>query len=156
MPNLVRVTRPQGVVGTGAQPYSGVSQAKETPIIRLAKAHIQPERQGQAPLSGLPAESAGQPTWKIILKAARGSIEKRDVLTDELGNRYQTISAAWTPLNTTVLAVQLNGLGTPAAARVWGASNRIWGSSNTPWPGTAVPSWGAGNRAWGNRNRLWN
>ena len=113
-PRTVTVTRPQGVTGLGAQGYSGLSQTSETPVA-TAKAHIQPDRQGKPPLAGLPGDAVGQPTWKIMLKLPKGTVRKRDVLTDELGNRFQVVYAAWTPLSTTVLAVDLNGPGTPAA-----------------------------------------
>ena len=135
-PRLVRISRPQGNAAPGAQAYSGLSQAKELTIVTAARAHIQPDRQGQAPLAGLPADAAGQPTWKVMVRLPLGTIQKRDVLTDDLGNRYQAISAAWTPLGTTVLAVDLNGKGTPAAAfpnSAWEASGDAWESIRTPW-----------------------
>ena len=155
-PSLIRLSRPQGNAGAGAQPYSGLSQAKETVIVTAAKAHIQPDRQGQAPLSGLPADAAGQPTVKIILKLPKGVVQRRDVLTDDLGSRYQAIQSTWTPLGTTVLAVTLNGLGAPASLRrVWGRSNRVWGSSGAPWPGTPPKPWGSSGRIWGSSGRTW-
>ena len=154
-PNLVRLSRPQGNAALGAQPYSGLSQAKETTIVTSARAHIQPERQGQAPLAGLPADAAGQPTWKVILKLPKGTIQKRDVLTDELGNRYQAIYAAWTPLATTVLAVDLNVKGVPVAfpAAAWDATDMPWEQLTTPW--AAAAGWQAAAGAWGTVNTNW-
>ena len=112
-PNSVRVSRPQGSDALGAQAYSGLTQQQETTIVTRASAHIQPERQGAKPLPGLPGDAEGQPTWKVILKLPKCTVQVRDVLTDELGTRYQAVYAAWTPLATTVLAVRMNGLGTP-------------------------------------------
>lgn len=175
-PSLVRLSRPQGNAGLGAQPYSGLSQAKETTVITSAKAHIQPDRQGQASLAGLPADAAGQPTVKIILRLPKGVVQRRDVLTDDLGNRYQAIQSTWTPLGTTVLAVTLNGLGAPAApfpdapweqtagnwealATPWAASDGFetlfspWESNTTPWApasgwDTFAPNWDTPTANW--------
>ncbi len=157
-PSLIRLSRPQGITGAGAQPYSGLSQAKETVIVTAAKAHIQPDRQGQAPLSGLPADAAGQPTVKIILKLPKGIVQRRDVLTDDLGSRYQAIQAVWTPLGTTVLAVTLNGPGQPAVMLAfpdapWELTAGNWESLTTPWA-PATP-WGAQTANWETTNTKW-
>ncbi len=158
-PSLIRLSRPQGNAGFGAQPYSGLSQDKETVIVTAARAHIQPERQGGAPLAGLPGDAAGQPTWKIILKLPKGTVRKRDVLTDELGNRYQAVYAAWTPLATTVLAVDLNGPGTPPPAfppfpeSPWQTPNDKWELLAGPW-GAETP-WPALGGAWDSLTANW-
>ena len=39
--------------------------------------------------------------WKIIFTGARGLVQERDFITDEVGKRYQVISADWGPLSTT-------------------------------------------------------
>ncbi len=175
-PSVIRLSRPQGNAGAGAQPYSGLSQQKETVIVTAAKAHIQPDRQGQAPLAGLPADAAGQPTVKIILKLPKGVVQRRDVLTDDLGSRYQAIQSTWTPLGTTVLAVTLNGPGAPAAAFPqapweltagnWEALNAPWGASEgfetllSPWDSITTPwappsGWDASSPAWGAQTANW-
>lgn len=144
----VRVTRPQGATDTGAQGYGG--RAAETLVLAAAPASIQPDRQGKAPLSGLPAEAQSQPTWKVLLKLPKGLIQKRDVLTDELGVRYQAVYADWGPVATTVLAVQLNGPGTPAVpVGGWEALPATWESLAAPWAPPAFPQtpWG-GSAPW--------
>ena len=149
-PSIIRLSRPQGNAGAGAQPYSGLSQQRETTIVTAARAHIQPDRQGQAPLAGLPADAAGQPTVKIILKLPKGVVQRRDVLTDDLGSRYQAVQSTWTPLGTTVLAVTLNGLGTPAALIAfpdapWELTAGNWEALTTPWAAPAPWPAQAGN-----------
>ena len=158
-PNLIRVSRPQGSDALGAQAYSGLTQQQETTIVTRASAHIQPERQGAKPLPGLPGDAEGQPTWKIILKLPKGTVQVRDVLTDELGTRYQAVYAAWTPLATTVLVVRMNGLGTPPEPllpRAWGNSGRIWGHSGRNWGLPASREWGSAARTWGDSGKIWN
>lgn len=157
-PRTVRLSRPNGDPGTGARPYSGLLQANETAILTTS-AHIQPDRQGKPPLEGLPGDAVGQPTWKLILKLPLGTVRKRDVLTDDLGTRYQVAYSAWTPLGTTVLAVELNGPGPPASlllpfpAAAWGATAGNWESLTDPWaaptawPGT-TPNWDATTTNW--------
>lgn len=57
----------------------------------------------------------------------------------ELGTRYQVAYSAWTPLGTTVLAVELNGPGLPAslllpfAAAPWDATAGNWEALTDPW-----------------------
>ena len=77
---------------------SGVTEANETPIIAGVPAHIQVERQGTSPRTGLPADVAGQSIWKIIFKLPRGTVRSHDIITDDLGNRYQVIAPDWGPL----------------------------------------------------------
>ena len=157
-PRAVTLSRPNADAGVGARPYSGLAQANETTILTTS-AHIQPDRQGKPPLEGLPGDAVGQPTWKLILKLPRGTVQKRDVLTDDLGTRYQVAYSAWTPLGTTVLAAELNGAGPPAsltppfpraawevAAGPWETLTAPWGPA-TAWPATA-PAWAALTTNW--------
>lgn len=104
-PNVISISRPGVATNVGAQGYGG--QNGIAVIATGIKAHIQPERQGQAPLAGLPEDAAGQATWRIILKVAKGFVKRRDILTDEQGRQYQVILANWNPLSTTCLAVSL-------------------------------------------------
>ena len=57
-----------------------------------------------AAFNAAPADAAGQSIWKIIFKAARGLAQTGDIITDDLGNRYQVISAEWGQLETTCRA----------------------------------------------------
>jgi hypothetical protein len=100
-PRIVAVTRPNQDTSVGAQPYSGVLQTNEAIVATGIMAHIQSDRQGTKPQTGLPADAAGESIWKIIFKAARGLVQTNDIITDDLGNRYQVISADWGPLVTT-------------------------------------------------------
>ena len=103
-PRSITVSRQNQDILVGSQPYAGVTQANETVIVSGVPAHIQADRQGTSPVAKLAADAAGQSTWKIIFKLPLGTVQNRDIITDDLGNRYQVISADWGPLVTTCRA----------------------------------------------------
>jgi hypothetical protein len=100
-PRTIQISRPNQNTSVGVQPYGGVLATNESVIATGIPAHIQSDRQGTKPQTGLPGDAAGESTWKIIFKAALGLVQTDDVITDDLGNRYQVISADWGPLVTT-------------------------------------------------------
>ena len=100
-PHLVALSRPQGSGTGGAQPYSGVRQTTNQTIRYGIKAHIELDRQGQAPATKLPSDAAGQAIWKIMMKLPLGTVQTGDILTDELNNRYEVIAPDWNPMLTT-------------------------------------------------------
>ncbi|MFO0906782.1 MAG: hypothetical protein U0835_00180 [Isosphaeraceae bacterium] len=100
-PRRAVISRQNRNTTPGAQPYSGVKKANETVIAGGIPAHIQADRQGTAPVAGLAADAAGQSIWKVIVKVPLGQVLERDIITDDLGKRYQVISADWGPLVTT-------------------------------------------------------
>ena len=101
-PRLVTLSRPVADPGVGARPYGGLSPANETTLAAGVPAHVQADRQGTAPETRLPGDAAGDSIWKVIVKVALGLVRTDDIVTDDLGNRYQVISAAWGPLVTTL------------------------------------------------------
>jgi hypothetical protein len=100
-PRLISISRQNRDVSPGAQPYGGVTQSNETVIASGISAHIQVDRQGTAPVAKLPADAAGESIWKVIFKGALGLTRTGDIITDDLGNRFQVIAADWGPLVTT-------------------------------------------------------
>ncbi len=100
-PSLISISRPNPDITVGAQPYGGVLSTNETILATGIAAHIEADRQGQAPTAKLPSDAAGQSIWKIIFKGAPGLTQTDDILTDDLNNRYQVIAADWGPLVTT-------------------------------------------------------
>lgn len=103
-PRVISITRPNPPGGYGAQPYSGLAPDDETQIAAGLAAHIQVDKGSLAPQAKLPADAAYQSFWKIIFKAPRGLTWRGDVITDDLGNRYQVVSADWGPMVTTCRA----------------------------------------------------
>lgn len=100
-PRTVTVSRHQQDEALGVQGYSGLSPASEAVIAENVPAHIQIDRQNSASPAKLPGDAVAMPVWKVIVKVARGLVRTGDVITDDLGNRYQVISADWGPLVTT-------------------------------------------------------
>lgn len=103
-PRTIQISRQNRDAAVGAQPYSGVTEVNETLIVSGVAAHIQSDRQGTAPIAKLAADAAGESTWKIIFRLPRGTVQTRDIITDDLGNRYQVIAPDWGPLVTTCRA----------------------------------------------------
>jgi len=102
-PRRVTISRPVSVdPSVGAQPYGGLSPSSETVIARNLPASIQFDRLGKPPLAGLPADAEGRGTWKLFIPLAKspkpGMIQKRDVVTDDTGQRYAVINPYWNSL----------------------------------------------------------
>ena len=100
-PRVISISRPAQDETLGAQPYSGLQIGHETAVASGLPAHIQIDKQNSAPPAKLPGDAIATPVWKIIIKAARGLVRTGDVITDDLDNRYQVISADWGPMVTT-------------------------------------------------------
>jgi hypothetical protein len=101
-PRLVSLARQNADNAIGEQPYSGETPSTETVIVSGLAARIQADRQGTVPVAKLPSDTAGQSIWLILIKkAALGLVVPRDILIDDLGNRYQVISAEWAQFETT-------------------------------------------------------
>ena len=107
-PRTADVRRPAADAGVGARPYGGLRTSGETPVATALACHIQLDRQGKNPSAGLPADAVGQPTWRIVFPTMpRGTVKSRDVIVDDAGTRYQVYAAAWNPLVTSCLCVEL-------------------------------------------------
>lgn len=100
-PRRIAISRPAEDPTLGAQPYSGLRADNETLIAENVPAHIQIDNRTPPPVVKLPADALSTPAWKVIFRGARGLTRTGDVITDDLGNRYQVISADWGPLVTT-------------------------------------------------------
>jgi hypothetical protein len=100
-PRTITVTRPNPETGFGAQPYSAVLPTDETQILSAVTASIQNRRKGMSGRGNdLPSDS-GKTDWAIFIpfsQAALGSIAERDIVTDDLGKRYQVAAAWWDSL----------------------------------------------------------
>lgn len=99
-PRTVSVSRPPAQAGVGFQaPYAGEDPAGETVIASGLPASIQVRREGQKGPTGLPGDGT-KPTWYVFIKRGAlealgltaAAIQNLDILTDELGNRYQVIA----------------------------------------------------------------
>ncbi|MCE9565842.1 MAG: hypothetical protein K8U57_27775 [Planctomycetes bacterium] len=103
-PNTISISRQNSSAAVGSQPYGGVTRANETVIASGIAANVYVDRQGTSPVAKLPADAAGQSTWKIVFRGPKGLAQSRDIITDELGRRFQVTAPDWGPLVTTCRA----------------------------------------------------
>ncbi len=95
-PRTIVITRPAAQTGVGAQGYGGLVTGNETKVADSIPCSIQERREGTKNDGGL-ASDALKPSWYIFIQkksAALGLIQDRDVVTDDIGVRYQ-VSAAY-------------------------------------------------------------
>lgn len=108
---VIAVTRPTGQTGVGAQGYSGVQQGTETPVVSNIPACIQ----SRATSSRLgrelfPAAAPGPIVWRVFIPenmVADDVIKDRDIITDDLGRRFQVEAAYPTQMGWNIAAVIL-------------------------------------------------
>ena len=99
-PRLITITRPNNTTGVGALPYQGVQSTNETVLFTNIPASVQ-QRGATGQKAGIPADTKGRPIWIVIIPSqycALGQIKDRDVITDDLNNRYQVSAAYWNSL----------------------------------------------------------
>jgi hypothetical protein len=99
-PRLVEISRPNPTTGVGALGYQGVLPTNETILFTNIPASIQ-AKGSTAQRAGIPADAKSTPVWVCIIPlqfCPLGSLQERDIITDDLGNRYQISSAYWNSL----------------------------------------------------------
>lgn len=93
-PRIVSVSRPGVQTGVGAQTYGGNVKSAETVVASGLPASVQRKREGGRNDVKIPSD--GKPgNWRIFIKANLGLIRDRDIITDDLGERYQVIGNYW-------------------------------------------------------------
>lgn len=108
-PRIVSITRPNPTTVVGAAPYSGEVRTDESPIAKGLSASIQQRRKNAASHGELPSD-APRTDWAIFIPkraATLGLITERDIVTDDLGKRYQVSAAYWDSLGYQLLATLL-------------------------------------------------
>lgn len=106
-PRVISITRPQVQSGVGATGYGGLITANETVIASGIPASIQLKKQGSRPESGLPSDITKRSFWQIYFKSPLGMVSKLDVITDDLGVRYQVSGNYWNSMGYAVMAEEL-------------------------------------------------
>lgn len=111
-PRTISVSRVASNTTVGKAGYGGVMKANESPVsnVQNLRASIQLDRGGRNPVTNLPAD--GQKTmWKVIIEPSPsvvdGSILNRDIITDDLGIRYQVVAPYWNSLGYQCLCERL-------------------------------------------------
>ena len=101
-PRVVAITRPiAGNQGVGAVEYGGELPINETSIATGLPASIQLQSQGAKPGADLPADMAHRTFWRILIPLSAigtGTIKVRDIVTDDLGQRYAVVGDYWNSL----------------------------------------------------------
>lgn len=97
-PREISITRPdpQNAVGQGS--YGGLSPVQETPVVSGVAASIQFAKATRNNVAGLPGDVPIS-DYKVFARGiGLGIVQDRDVVTDDLGNRYQVVAAYWDSL----------------------------------------------------------
>lgn len=82
----------------GAGSYEGPTEANETVVLSNLPASIQQQRHIKVPDANLPSDAYNKAGFNVFLPkraAKKGSIVERDIVVDDLGNRYQITGAYW-------------------------------------------------------------
>jgi hypothetical protein len=106
-PRLIAISRPAVADEPSLTPaYSGLDPVAETPVAKDIRASIQLDRQGQNNATGLPSD--GKATlWRVLFRRENGLLQARDVITDDLGVRYQVLAPYWNSLGYNALVERL-------------------------------------------------
>ncbi len=99
-PRMISIARPGAQSGVGPQGYGGQTRTSETVVVSGLPASIQQQRQGSPNPTGLPGD-ATVPLWSIYIPlttCALGTIKARDIVTDDVGARYQVLAPGWDSL----------------------------------------------------------
>lgn len=93
-PRTITITRPSAKTGEGALSYGGRVQGAETTIKSGVRANVQARREGQKNPVGLPVDGT-KATWRIFTPRGAltdGQVRDGDLITDDLGRRFQVTS----------------------------------------------------------------
>lgn len=100
-PRTVAIRRPNISGAVGIQPYSGAEPTDETVIATALPAGIQQARARGAPDGGVPEDAPDRIVYYVFIPrraATLGLIQTRDIVVDDLGNRYVVSSPFWDSL----------------------------------------------------------
>lgn len=107
---VVAISRAAVAAEFGQSPYSGESPGSETVIASGLSASIQMKATGNRPDAGLPADASKKTYWRILIplsQLAPGIVKTRDIITDDLGERYTVTSNYFSSLGANFLAEKL-------------------------------------------------
>jgi len=109
-PRTVAITRPNSDLAPGyASTYSGVEPSQETAVANGLPASIQLKKERGKPDPSLPAD-AMKTYWTVLIPlyaAPLGLIQDNDIVTDDLGVRYQVTAPYWNSLGYALLVERL-------------------------------------------------
>ncbi|GEP00651.1 hypothetical protein [Methylobacterium haplocladii] len=113
-PRKITITRPEGdaVAAPGLQSgYGGLDRDGEITVFQGLPASVQHATSSGRPAANVPADAQSATVWDIFIprRAAppMGAIVNRDVVIDDLGNRYQVIASYPHPMGFTLRTERL-------------------------------------------------
>lgn len=109
-PRTVALTRPAPSAQFGNVGYNAELPVNETVVASGLPASIQLSRQGAKPDAMLPGDQDKRTYWKVIIPLgalAQGVARVRDLVTDDLGVRYQVLGPYFNSLGYTLLCERL-------------------------------------------------
>jgi hypothetical protein len=110
-PRTIAITRPNNTTQPGYNPtYSGLSPSQETSIASDLPASIQLKKDRGRPETGLPSDTAAKSQWTVFIPRramAPGTINTWDIITDDLGARYQVVADYWNSFGYSLLTERL-------------------------------------------------
>ena len=97
-PRTIAVTRPSAPVGVGyTGAYSGELKSSETAVVSGIAANIQAKTtMARVYSNALPSAAPGPIVWRVFIArgvVADSVIKDRDIITDDLGRRFQVEAA---------------------------------------------------------------
>lgn len=111
-PRTIAITRPNVDLQPGyTSNYSGVLPSQETPVASGLPASIQLKKEKGRLDANLPADQDAKSLWSIFIPAGRvalGLIQNNDIVTDDLGVRYQVLGPYWNSLGYALVAERLD------------------------------------------------
>lgn len=99
-PRTISVTRPTAQASVGRVGYGGATASTETSVASGIQASIQFDNQRTNQEINLPG-NAGVSYWRVLIplsQAPIGLVQTRDIITDDLGQRYQVTAPYWNSL----------------------------------------------------------
>jgi hypothetical protein len=110
-PRVISLSRSNVPIDTGtANEYSGVRPDKEMLVAENVPASIQLLNPKSKPVTNLPADTSGRTYWRVLIPLgalALGAVETHDIVTDELGARYDVIGPYFNSLGYALLVERL-------------------------------------------------
>lgn len=106
-PRTISITRPNTLSGIGAQPYQGLEPSQETSVASGIPANIQQVKESRQSIAGLPGDVTRGTLWHIYFRRELALVNDRDIITDDLGIRYQVTGAYWNSLGYKCLCERL-------------------------------------------------
>jgi hypothetical protein len=100
-PRRITISRPNQDNTVGTIGYQGVLPSNETVLFTNIPASIQKKSGIKKPIAGLPADVTQGYAWNIFVWLSflpKNAVKNNDIITDDLGSRYQVYANYWNSL----------------------------------------------------------